>query len=342
MLPYRETDVGEKTVPNLNIRDDVELFRTKDLDQAHDFLAKKVSPHRLEVVEDIDSLDVHYRGLVNESISLMRIGYGARVKAQPKEYRNLFFAQTIMRGSNRISRGSNEVDLLPNQSMMLSPESPYDMDICDSSERLVIGINKDILQRHLETLLFEEISSPLIFSTQIATQQASHIWQNHISNVAQIAFSMNGNVRRNQMLISYLESTMTTALCVFDHNYSDRLSNDPIDGDSTKMRRALDYIHENVRENPTLSDIAKQSGVSGRSLQLLFRRRFNQTPLEYFRTQRLHAVKTDLEMARQGTRVTDIMLDYGITSFGHFSKQYKDIFGCCPRESLPPSCKEDT
>ncbi len=341
MLPYIETDAGENTVSNLNIRDDVELFRTKDLDQAHDFLAKKVSPHRIEVVEDIDRLDVHYRGLVNESISLMRIGYGTRVKAQPKEYRNLFFAQTIMRGANRIARGSHEVALQPNQSMMLSPESPYNMDICDDSERLVIGINKDILQRHLETLLFEEVSTPLVFATQVASNQASQIWQNHIANVAQIAFSMQGNMRRNQMLVSYLESTMTTALCVFEHNYSERLSNDPIDGDSTKMRRALDYIHENVRENPTLSDIAKESGVSGRSLQLLFRKRFNQTPLEYFRTQRLHAVKNDLELARQGTRVTDVMLDYGITSFGHFSKQYKEVFGCCPRESLPASSQYD-
>lgn len=217
---------------------------------------------------------------------------------------------------------------------MISPESPYEMDIADGSERLVIGINKDLLQRHLENLLFEEVSTPFAFETTATTAQSSLIWQNHITNVAQMALTMDGKLRRNQMLVSYLESIMTTALCIFPHNYSSKLSNDPVDNDSIKIQRAVDYINDNLKENLTLLKIAKESGVSGRSLQLLFRKKFNQTPLEYYRIQRLQAIKTELELAPPGTRVTSVVLDFGVTSFGHFSKQYKDLFGCTPRESL--------
>lgn len=208
------------------------------------------------------------------------------------------------------------------------------MDIADGSERLVIGINKDLLQRHLENLLFEEVSTPFAFETTATTAQSSLIWQNHITNVAQMALTMDGKLRRNQMLVSYLESIMTTALCIFPHNYSSKLSNDPVDNDSIKIQRAVDYINDNLKENLTLLKIAKESGVSGRSLQLLFRKKFNQTPLEYYRIQRLQAIKTELELAPPGTRVTSVVLDFGVTSFGHFSKQYKDLFGCTPRESL--------
>ncbi|WP_033404394.1 AraC family transcriptional regulator [Hirschia maritima] len=334
MLSNITPETDRHYTPNQSIRDQNSIFRTSNLDEAHELIARKVSPHNIDVLDHKDKLDIHFRGLTNDSISLLKIGYGAKVYAQPDEHRNLFFAHTVLQGHNTLMRAKTEIDLRPSHSMMISPESPYQMKIAENTERLVIGINKDILQRHLETLLFEEITAPLIFDTIATTQHSSQIWQNQIGNVARIALAMEGKLRRNQMLVSYMESILTTALCIFPHNYSDKLSNDPIDSDSIKIQRAIDFINDNLRDNLTLLKIAKESGVSGRSLQLLFRKKFNQTPLEYFRIKRLQAVKAELEMAPPGTRVTDIVLDFGVTSFGHFSKQYKELFGCTPRESL--------
>lgn len=311
-----------------------QLFRSQELGEARELIAKNISPHQIEVIGEQERLDVLFKGVCNNSISFLKIQYGADVKVGPEEIGNYYFIQTALNGAYNFRQNTNLVEISPGETMVASPDCPYHYTISGNSKRLVLGIHRDLLEKHLECLLYENLSTPLSFDTKAAAPEATALWKQYLGNMSRVIFSMNGNIRRNQMLLSYLDSTMTTALTLFRHNYSDQLDNEPTDCDFNKLSRAIDFIKGNVHRQLKLEEIARESGMSVRSLQVMFKSRLQKTPSEFLREQKLLSVKTALENAVDGVRVTDVLLNYGISSFGHFSTLYKERFGCSPSDSL--------
>ncbi len=74
--------------------------------------------------------------------------------------------------------------------------------------------------------------------------------------------------------------------------------------------------------------------MSIRTLQKGFGQYLQQTPVEYIREQRLKHVHQALQTTQINETVTDILLRYGIQSFGHFSTIYKKRYGCLPSQTL--------
>ena len=54
-------------------------------------------------------------------------------------------------------------------------------------------------------------------------------------------------------------------------------------------------------------------------------------PVAYLRAQRLNGVR---QMLKEGQSVTDAATAWGFWHFGHFSQEYKKLFGELPSESL--------
>jgi|SRR5436190_21169900 len=68
---------------------DTTLFRTSQLDEAHEQIARLVNPHRITVLSDPGRLNIRFNGIRDENISFLHIEYGATVDVKPdgsKEY----------------------------------------------------------------------------------------------------------------------------------------------------------------------------------------------------------------------------------------------------------------
>ncbi|MFN7900506.1 MAG: helix-turn-helix transcriptional regulator [Synechococcaceae cyanobacterium] len=101
-----------------------------------------------------------------------------------------------------------------------------------------------------------------------------------------------------------------------------------------RLETLLDWIKDNCLEPITLSDLEARSGYSGRSLQRAFQKRFGCGPMQWLRTQRIHAARCRLEAAPFGTQVKDIAMECGYTSMSAFSRDYKQVFGSTPKQHL--------
>ena len=99
----------------------------------------------------------------------------------------------------------------------------------------------------------------------------------------------------------------------------------------------VDYIVQNANLNLTLTDLEEQSNYSGRHLQNLFREKFDCTPMQFVRRQRLTAAMEKLQTADYDATVTSIGRDCGYHFTSNFTTDFHRQFGVTPSAVLRAS-----
>ncbi|WP_028354633.1 helix-turn-helix domain-containing protein [Bordetella petrii] len=86
-----------------------------------------------------------------------------------------------------------------------------------------------------------------------------------------------------------------------------------------------------------LSEIARRSGYSLRSLELIFRRGVGMTPGRWFMTARLNGALRDLLTCGEDCTVSDVAMKWGFRHMSRFAQYYRHAFGELPRDTLSRS-----
>jgi AraC family ethanolamine operon transcriptional activator len=90
---------------------------------------------------------------------------------------------------------------------------------------------------------------------------------------------------------------------------------------------ARNLVLENVDMPISVAEVCQQLGISRRTLQYCFHNLLNTTPMAYLRAQRLNGVRSMLKSVQT---VTEAAAHWGFWHFGHFSQEYKKMFGELP------------
>jgi AraC-like DNA-binding protein len=106
---------------------------------------------------------------------------------------------------------------------------------------------------------------------------------------------------------------------------------------SSVLDDLVDWIRENGRLNITLTDLQNQSHYSSRQLQSMFRKKFDCTPMEFVKKQRLSKALERLECPDEGDSVTRIARDFGYRHVSNFSKDFQKEFRFSPSQVLRSS-----
>jgi len=310
------------------------LFRVQTLDEAHEHIANILCPHNIDIVKNEDQLDVDFRGLQCKDLSLLNINYGAHVDIQPTGNDEFYFTQTTLAGSTCVYDNQQIVPTRAGETVVVSPHNDYKFNIPSGSNRLVIGIQNEVLEQYLSSILHENVKEKLIFQMETSNQAAQQMWVNHVINLSRMLTSQPIMATNNKIFQSHLEATMSLMLSLFRHNYSEALSSPKDTTTSSRIEKAKDFIHANVKETISVNDVANAACISPRALQYSFRDIVGTSPSKYIRNIKLEAVRDALQKASPEENVTNILSDFGITSFGHFSKYYKESYGCTPKITL--------
>lgn len=101
------------------------------------------------------------------------------------------------------------------------------------------------------------------------------------------------------------------------------------------LRRAQQFIDDNLGNPFTVPEIAEAARVSLRGLHALFRRELGMTPMSYAMTARLAAARTELEGADPTTAdVRAVALHWGFANSARFVHRYRQAFLEHPAETL--------
>jgi len=95
----------------------------------------------------------------------------------------------------------------------------------------------------------------------------------------------------------------------------------------SKLRRAIDYIHDHLGEAVRLEDLAAVSDLSPYHLVRACRRLTGFPPHQYQLQARIRCAKTRL---RKGEKIADIAADLGFVDQGHLHRNFRRIVGVTP------------
>lgn len=150
-------------------------------------------------------------------------------------------------------------------------------------------------------------------------------------------FAAQGEAERNPLLTAALEHHVATVLLATLPNTSlmEPTIEDRHDATPVALHRAMSFIDDNAHRDVALSDIASAIYVTPRTLQYMFRKHHDCTPMEYLRRVRLHYVRRDLTGATRGeTTVAQIARRWGFGHLGRFAVYYREQYGESPHETL--------
>ena len=112
-------------------------------------------------------------------------------------------------------------------------------------------------------------------------------------------------------------------------------------GDSFKgvtsyhLKRAEEFICENLDGPITRDQLAKVSSCSIRTLSRSFEKKYGIGPMAFIKQRRLDAAYLDLLSAKSdATTVTQVAINYGFAHIGKFAIEYGKAFGESPSTSL--------
>ncbi|NVK38630.1 MAG: helix-turn-helix domain-containing protein [Gammaproteobacteria bacterium] len=105
----------------------------------------------------------------------------------------------------------------------------------------------------------------------------------------------------------------------------------------TIVNTARDFLSTHQDRAITLAELCEACHTSRRTLQNSFESILGISPIQYLRYSRLNGVRRDLKASKQGEQVGDIAACWGFWHLSQFAKDYKNVFGELPKETLQAS-----
>ncbi|MEO0538179.1 MAG: helix-turn-helix domain-containing protein [Cyanobacteria bacterium P01_A01_bin.123] len=100
-------------------------------------------------------------------------------------------------------------------------------------------------------------------------------------------------------------------------------------------KRVEAYMLDHLDVPLSLQDLCEVAGTSERSLHYAFHDLFDMSPMAYLKAHRLNQVRRRLKVSPPNSnRVIDIAKQWGFNHMGHFSVDYKAMFGESPSVTL--------
>lgn len=103
-------------------------------------------------------------------------------------------------------------------------------------------------------------------------------------------------------------------------------------------KKAELYIRDHIDKPISIRSLCESIGVSERALRNGFVEYFGLSPKRYMQNLRLHQIRRALKAANpKETTVTRIVMDWGVSHLGRFSRDYRRVFGEIPSAALKRS-----
>jgi AraC family ethanolamine operon transcriptional activator len=104
-----------------------------------------------------------------------------------------------------------------------------------------------------------------------------------------------------------------------------------------QIKKARDLLHESIEEASNIVNLAKELGISERSLHGTFKKNYGITPKKYLLNLRMNSIKQELLLTDSTTTITSVIQKYHFYNQSTFTQAYKEMFGELPSDSLKKS-----
>lgn len=285
-----------------------------------------------------DAGDFHalYHAVLMRDVTLGYLDFGTSFSIEINQLTpdQLIMVPTV--GTCLVENQESQVAASPVHAIVPVPDSPMTLQGENQTALVILRIHSRALQVHLSKLLSRGLHQPLTFDLGFDLTPPSASRWNLAVQMLHSELHENHSLLHRGIGIGSLEEFVMSAL-LYSHrsSFSDQLT-EPARHQRGSVRRAQEYIQQNLQRQLSIEDIAESADIGVRSLQNFFREDLKQTPTAYIRDLRLEGARADLADTTRGTTVsvTDVATKWGFSHHGRFAKRYRDRFGETPSQTL--------
>ncbi len=321
------------------------VLRTSDLDEARHRISKKFCDHRLELRNRRASLSVRHNAVRGLNLSFNYLAYGPEVTVDPGLLGSFYLLHLPLTGATRMQHRCEEVTATPDTAAILNPDRDARLDWGAGCSKLLIQLDRAHLETVAQSLTGAPLPGPIRFDMKVDLKSTQGRRLRSIV-MACVDSVESGRLFRQRLDGGDLRAEHDLAyalLTLQQSNVSHIIERSDRQAKPRAIRLALDYIHANLSEPITLSDIAMAAGINIRTLQKGFQRVFGLSPMQVLRNARLDAAHYQLIAHRDAPSVSEAAWSCGFSHLGRFSRDYKERFGHSPSQQsraargwLPP------
>ncbi|MES9815386.1 MAG: AraC family transcriptional regulator [Candidatus Thiodiazotropha sp.] len=309
-------------------------MNTRDPSRACAHLSSLFRPHKLRLSRHNDDIRFTHNRIELDGLSINTLSYGKEITIDaPNNLADSYLVKFTLQGHSEVNQSHNSCTTQAGTICVLNPSMPLKDRMSEDFQMMIVQIQEKLLYAHLAKELGVEVNRPLDFQTvsvSMDTRAASFtrltgLLCDDLSNQCSDFKHAHINKQLGQVLMSLL-------LMEIPHTYSNFLRQSTLTPAPYFVRLAEDYIHAHLCEQLLLDQLSAVAGVSGRSLQLAFKKHRGVSPMEYIRNCRLDRAR-ELLQKRSASNITQIALDCGFNHLSKFSNYYKLRFGELPSDT---------
>ena len=314
-----------------------QFLRTSDLGAVAQTLSSKMFERRRITVLDEDTDKTFTYGQFNfeSSFILSGIDQPAHLTESLEPLKSLIIAVTNNGIITDHYLGAEE-KYYPGEALVMSPGQFANL----TRSAGIYGLGVAVLKQKLNSVLTQDygvsVSKDILFQRRVdLTRGLGKSLANFVFYICSEADDESSalclGMTRNR--IEHL--LVTTILECIPHSYSEDMQSAGSQFRPVHVKRAVDYIMENLQGPITLTDLATVSKVSARSLQLGFNETYGTSPMRFVRDVRLKRARDELINGRAaGVTVAEVAERWQFQHHSQFSRLYQKRFGELPSKTL--------
>lgn len=312
------------------------LFHTHDVGEACKRVAEVFSPHKLRIAKSDTSINTRMCHVPLNGISLNRLSYGATVDIDAGCLNNFYIVQMPLTGVSEVSWGRETIHSDSHVASVISPTHALRMNTQKGCDKIIIKINRALLERHCEQHLGHAFSRPVEFKLDMELVSSQVESWRRLIDMLIVESDRDENMLKSPIVRVHFEQALVSALLFGQpNNYTDELQQPVRPIAPHYVKRAEAYILDHVAEAFSMVDLAQHVGVSTRALNQGFKNFRNVSPLAFLKSVRLERVRAELKTASPDRpTVTEIAMRWGFTHLGRFTADYRSRYGELPSETL--------
>ncbi len=258
-------------------------------------------------------------------------GTATKIKWGESDFARL---QLPIRGEGRTTSGKDTAIVGVGRPSLTSPGRPSVLDYGEDFEQLFLRVRSEALQRKLAALLGMPVRHQLEFAlTDFAGPAMVSGLQGLISML--VRQLDDGDSMLAPPAVREMEQAVIVQLLFASrHNMTGLLERESPDAGPSYLRRVESYIEANWNRPIAIEALVEVSGVSARTLFRSFEKSRGFSPMVFVKRIRLERAHGSLSRPDHTTSVTGVALACGFSNLGHFARDYQNMFGERPSQTL--------
>ncbi len=204
-----------------------------------------------------------------------------------------------------------------------------------------VGIDRETIEHELAKLLDRALKQPLLFEPTIDLRTDFGMSLKELIEFVGRQRDPALNISSPLMQGELAGALLACLLKGVKNNYSDEILYHSQGAFACYVNKAIAFIESHLQDEMDLADIAGAVNISPRLLQKAFAQQYDCSPMRFVTRSRLQRIRQELERASGDTRIVDVMMNYGITQGGKFAKEYQQLFGEKPSDTLKRANQAD-